>query len=125
KMRGCGRSCGRAYDDPSRTRGLPNATWKAFVRRREGRMAEPGDRNGSKRMEVVVHVGDGKTGTSAIQRMLREHTSQLVADGTLYLGLMFEFAPVKMYPWQKPGMIEAFHRLPADQAIAELGRLLS
>lgn len=88
-------------------------------------MAEPGIGSGSGRIEIVVHVGDGKTGTSAIQRMLREHPSQLSADGVRYLGLMFESAPVSLHPWQKPEMIEAFHRLPPDQAVAELGALLS
>jgi hypothetical protein len=38
--------------------------------------------------EIVVHVGDGKTGTSAIQKTLRQHPLELADVGILYLGLM-------------------------------------
>ena len=76
-------------------------------------------------VEVVVHIGDGKTGTSAIQRVLRDHSAQLAAQATSYLGLMLERAPVRKYRWQHPGRIESFHRLPRSQATTELADVLA
>ena len=76
-------------------------------------------------VELIVHVGDGKTGTSAIQKVLRDHRTRLAADATLFLGLMLERAPVRKYAWQHAGKIEAFHRLPPGQATAELADVLA
>ena len=79
---------------------------------------------GIAKVELVVHVGDGKTGTSAIQRMLRESADRLAAAKTAYLGLMFERAPVSLYSWQRARRIEEFHRMPAEQGASELINLL-
>ena len=75
-------------------------------------------------MELLVHVGDGKTGTSAIQRMLLTHPDALAHARTHYLGLMLEYAFETSYDWQRPGGIEAFHALPREQAIAQLRDVL-
>jgi hypothetical protein len=74
-------------------------------------------------MKFVVHIGDGKTGTSAIQKTLNTQRARLESHGVLYLGLMFEFVPGK-HDWQRPSRIEAFHSLPAERAVAELTDML-
>ena len=74
--------------------------------------------------EIICHVGDGKTGTSAIQKTLRSHPQELADAGILYLGLMLELAPVRKYDWQCASKIEAFHALPPAQAAAELAEVL-
>lgn len=70
--------------------------------------------------EIVVHVGDGKTGTSAIQKTLRQHPHLLAEAGIQYLGLMLEQATQRKYGWQRAAGIEAFHALEPAQATAEL-----
>lgn len=71
-------------------------------------------------LELLVHAGDGKTGTSAIQRMLRTHPEALAEARTRYLGLMLENAFEKRHAWQDPARIQAFHDLPHTQAVSEL-----
>ncbi|WP_460791576.1 hypothetical protein [Nocardioides maradonensis] len=41
-------------------------------------------RKGPRAREVVLHIGTGKTGTSAIQRFLADHRGELAAGGVLY-----------------------------------------
>lgn len=41
-------------------------------------------RKGPRAREVVLHIGTGKTGTSAIQRFLADHRAELAAGGVLY-----------------------------------------
>lgn len=74
--------------------------------------------------EIVVHVGDGKTGTSAIQKTLRQHPLELADAGIQYLGLMLEQAPIRRHDWQFASKIEAFHALAPSQAAAELADVL-
>ncbi len=71
----------------------------------------------------VVHVGDGKTGTSAIQKCLSANREALVARGYLYLGLMFENVSPR-YEWQRASRIEAFHALPPGRAAEEMHQAL-
>lgn len=74
--------------------------------------------------EIVVHVGDGKTGTSAIQKTLRLHPRLLAEAGIQYLGLMLERAPVRKYGWQQASGIEAFHMTEPGKATVELADAL-
>ena len=76
------------------------------------------------RLTLVVHIGDGKTGSSAIQRLLRTEAGILAGGGFSYLGLMLEFAPLKKYEWQRDTRIEAFHALKSDRAAMELAEVL-
>lgn len=76
-------------------------------------------------IELIVHIGDGKTGTSAIQRMLRSHPDSLARARTRYLGLMLEHGFGKRHAWQDPARIEAFHALPDAQAVSELQQALA
>lgn len=74
--------------------------------------------------QLVVHIGDGKTGSSAIQRLLRTEAGTLAGGGFAYLGLMLEYAPLRKYEWQRDTRIEAFHALPKERAAAELAEVL-
>lgn len=74
--------------------------------------------------EFIFHVGDGKTGTSAIQRTLREHPSELASAGVAYLGLMLERAPVRIHDWQAAARIEEFHALGEARGAAEMADVL-
>ncbi len=51
--------------------------------------------------ELIVHIGNGKTGTSSIQKTFADQTAPLKRQGVAYLGLMLEDAPpaAKVYPW--------------------------
>jgi hypothetical protein len=75
-------------------------------------------------VRLIVHAGPGKTGTTSIQKSLNRAASTLRSQGILYLGLMFEHAPDKLYPWQRPGGFDEFHRLPKERGRHELDVLL-
>ena len=49
---------------------------------------------------LIVHVGPGKTGTTAIQAALRRSRGALVERGVAYWGMTLDFAPIQAYPWQ-------------------------
>jgi hypothetical protein len=71
-------------------------------------------------LRLLVHIGAGKTGTTAIQQCLAGNRDALRAQGTWYLGIMLEDAPVQRYSWQSPGAIKVLEALPPAQAIAEV-----
>ncbi len=75
-------------------------------------------------LRLVLHVGDGKTGTSSIQQTLREQPEKLRRHGFRYLGLMLEFAPVIHYHWQDPRRAEVFLRLDRSLATQQLLEVL-
>lgn len=54
-------------------------------------------------MKIIAHIGHGKTGTSSIQKTLAVSQKALNSVGSYYVGLNFEFSPVKIYPWQVAG----------------------
>lgn len=41
-------------------------------------------------VEIILHVGMGKTGTSSIQQALTQNTEALLSQGILYLGMWFD-----------------------------------
>lgn len=49
---------------------------------------------------LIVHIGPGKAGSSAIQGSLRESRPQLQRHGVEYWGWTLDFAPVQAYRWQ-------------------------
>lgn len=78
-------------------------------------------------MQLIVHIGAGKTGTSAIQHALAAHPDALAARHARYLGLMLEHAPGAQgarRPWQKASGSEIFHGMPRAQAVEELCTVL-
>lgn len=52
-------------------------------------------------MKIIVHVGAGKTGTSSIQKTLKDNQSTLNMLGFHYMGLVLEEVHIKKYNWQK------------------------
>lgn len=77
-----------------------------------------------KAFTLILHVGMGKTGTSAIQRSLASSSKVLNQKGFFYLGRMLERSPVRLYSWQQAGATEKFHSLPTEQASQELYTIL-
>lgn len=73
---------------------------------------------------LVLHIGAGKTGTTAIQKALHADAQALEGRRVVYLGLMFERARQRLFQWQQPAAIAAFHALPELEAAREFGALL-
>lgn len=67
------------------------------------------------KINLIWHVGAGKTGTSSIQYTLHHNQQLLEKQGFKYLGLMLEGAYNNFYSWQKPALIEEFHNLTAEE----------
>ena len=51
-------------------------------------------------MNIILHIGAGKTGTTSIQSALEKETKLLTEQGFKYLGLMLENCYDKKYIWQ-------------------------
>ncbi|MEA2048162.1 MAG: hypothetical protein U9O64_06895 [Campylobacterota bacterium] len=68
-------------------------------------------------MKLIFHIGAGKTGSTSIQRTLRENDALLKERGVWYLGLMLERVDTKLYEWQKTSsVVPEFHRLSDEEA---------
>ncbi len=76
-------------------------------------------------MKLILHLGAGKTGTSSIQRTLRENDTLLKKNGVWYLGLMLERSGNKLFDWQREStVIHDFYKLSHDVAEAQLLEVL-
>jgi len=75
-------------------------------------------------MKLIFHIGAGKTGTSSIQATLKANAPVLQARGVLYLGLMFEHSPARLFEWQRFGGQDEFLALPQAEAEAQFNRVL-
>ena len=64
-------------------------------------------------MKLILHVGAGKTGTSSIQKMLKDNRSLLKEEGVWYLGMLLEFAERK-FEWQRPSLTRKFLNMDRD-----------
>lgn len=53
-------------------------------------------------MNIIIHNGHGKTGSSSIQSSLNVNKEILNNNKIFYVGLNFEYSPFKKYAWQKP-----------------------
>ncbi|WP_238367982.1 hypothetical protein [Mesobacterium pallidum] len=60
-------------------------------------------------MELILHIGMGKTGSTAIQSGLRKHADRLQKNGAEYLGMWLEPGPFKL-SW--PAYAEFFKQPP-------------
>jgi hypothetical protein len=76
-------------------------------------------------MELTVHIGTGKTGSSSIQRALANSPAALAAQGIAYFGLMFESNAQPKYPWQKAGGWPALVQQGRPDAQAQLAEVLT
>lgn len=74
---------------------------------------------------LYVHIGTGKTGSTAIQKHLAAQKSQFEEGGIHYWGLNFELSACnQVYPWQRPSGISLLQRMAASQARTELSHVL-
>jgi hypothetical protein len=62
-----------------------------------------------------VHIGFGKTGTTAIQRALSGSNAELNKVGIHYLGMQLENAFLKKYDWQNIDMLGSLQSSDATQ----------
>lgn len=76
-------------------------------------------------MQLIFHIGAGKTGTSSIQLTLKSAQEQLRARGFMYLGLVLEHAPIKRYEWQEFGATAKLHQLHDDVGGEEVFTVLT
>ncbi|MCE6969896.1 polysaccharide biosynthesis protein [Cereibacter sphaeroides] len=63
-------------------------------------------------MEIILHVGMGKTGTSSIQIALGRNAARLIEQGVDYLGLWFDGVDERFAGFSGQG---AFFRSPPDE----------
>ena len=75
---------------------------------------------------LIVHIGQGKTGSTAIQRALEAGRERLLEQGVAYLGRMLEYCGTSdPRAWQTPdGAVGLLHRMDHTRAEAEIGRVL-
>ena len=76
-------------------------------------------------MKIILHVGNGKTGTTSIQDSLIASRAALAEQGIAFLGFMLDRAPVQAAPWQRrflnPNVsMNAFLALEPDVARAQV-----
>jgi len=70
---------------------------------------------------LIVHIGIGKAGSTAIQKHFFQRRAILSHAMLQYWGLNLEFTKAKRtYPWQTPGGIGILQKMKAPQAIEEL-----
>lgn len=77
-------------------------------------------------MRLIVHIGNGKTGTTSIQNSLNDYQSDLNAAGFYYLGRTLEHG-LNDQPanWQSPNGAELLlHQMPEDQVEGEVLKVL-
>lgn len=76
---------------------------------------------------LIVHIGIGKAGSTAIQKYLRAQKETLKQNKIHYWGLNFEHTTQgkPLFPWHTPGGIGLFQKLPDLQAREELRISLS
>lgn len=65
-------------------------------------------------MKLILHIGMGKTGSSAIQHALRANTECLAAQGAEYLGMWFDMLDPRFRGVQNQGQ---FFALPPEEMI--------
>lgn len=63
-------------------------------------------------MEIILHIGMGKTGTTSIQKALSDNADSLRAQGLDYLGMWFDIIDPKFHGLV--GMREFFSSSPED-----------
>ena len=74
---------------------------------------------------LVMHVGTGKTGTTSIQRFLREKREVLRRHDVHYLGMHFEWCDQPHhFEWQCEGKTHLFEQLDDQEASNQLSTVL-
>ena len=75
-------------------------------------------------MELILHIGTGKTGSTSIQSILKSQSGNAESQGVFYTGYMFDLLSDKKFSWQKNSGTEEFNKLPAEQRKQELEAVL-
>jgi hypothetical protein len=75
-------------------------------------------------VNLIWHIGAGKTGTTSIQSTLSQNKQALESQGVRYIGYMLEGARARLYPWQKPSQTEVFHTLNESETEEALEAIL-
>jgi hypothetical protein len=76
-------------------------------------------------VQLIIHIGTGKTGTTSIQNTLAKRRGDLLNQGVNYLGLMLENAEPLMYEWQKPTTVnDTFYKLEPSVKTEQLYNVL-
>ena len=73
-------------------------------------------------MDIIFHIGMGKTGTSSIQRALQNGTETLAAHDAHYLGMWFDMIAPRFRGHEG---LDGFCKSPADAKEAAAGTFLS
>jgi len=76
-------------------------------------------------MNIIVHIGHGKTGSSSIQSTLLKNSLELVAQGFFYTGLNFEHMASKNFLWQRADGWNDLLYSPQDRVDVELVSIIS
>jgi hypothetical protein len=75
-------------------------------------------------MNLLIHVGAGKTGTTSIQNCLKNNGPSLIEKGFLYVGLNFEGLSENLYPWQTPGGFHSLVKQPTESITQQLTKTI-
>lgn len=81
--------------------------------------------NSNKKPILHIHIGQGKTGTSAIQKALQENFKFLKQNGIFYLGICFENSEKRLFPWNTMSGSDQLFNLPSVDAQSQLSKTLS
>jgi hypothetical protein len=74
---------------------------------------------------MIVHIGTGKTGSTAIQKHLRRSRKDLSNHNYCYWGLNLEYAPILVKrEWQQPSGIGVLQKMPVEKALSEVWETL-
>ncbi len=74
---------------------------------------------------LFVHIGTGKTGSTAIQKYMANRRGDFTKHGIYYLGINLEHSPSNhRFSWQKPTGIGILQSMSPEQAIQELNQAL-
>lgn len=75
--------------------------------------------------QLIIHIGTGKTGSTAIQAALGRHAEELRAHHMFYWGLNLErAAPAPLFAWQTQYGIGILQRTKPDEARKQLNEAL-
>lgn len=75
-------------------------------------------------VELIIHVGTGKTGSTSIQRSLKTNSDLLKTQGAYYLGMNFENLTEKFFDWQVQTGWPRLHNLKPDEKRNQLIRCI-
>jgi len=76
------------------------------------------------KVKLYAHIGNGKTGSTSIQKVLEKERGNLLENGILYIGRFMELAPVKLYEWQNFRKKDIFWNLTDSERVEQVSAVL-